>query len=65
MATILVQVPKRLGLSDDQVTELRRKFESQLVDTMRAEATGALAAAAKEKVVPEVVHPEVIVISEE
>jgi hypothetical protein len=64
MANVLVQVPKRLGLSDDQVAQLKQKFESQLVDTMRTEATTALAASVKEKVVPEIVHPEVIVIEE-
>jgi hypothetical protein len=64
MATIMVRVPKRLGLSDDQVTKLKQKFESLLVETMRTEATGTLAAAVKELVDPKVMASPKIVIEE-
>lgn len=60
MANIQIQVPKDLGLSDDQVNQLRSRFVSQLVDSLRAEKGEAVAAAAKAKA--EVVHVEVIAL---
>lgn len=43
MAIVEIQVPKDLGLSDDQVSQLRDMFVSQLVESLNAEEGEAIA----------------------
>jgi hypothetical protein len=59
MITVPVQVPKDLGLTDDQVSTLRDKFESHLVDNIQAQGRDVSVEA---KAKAEVVHVEVIAI---
>jgi len=58
MASISVSVPSSLGLSDDDINALRVQFENHVVDAFQASARPS----AEPKVVPEVVHVEVIVL---
>jgi hypothetical protein len=64
MADIKISIPQSLGLTEDQQKQLKERFQNTLVETLRHRAdTEELAAARpKVKVVPEVVHPEVVVI---
>jgi hypothetical protein len=59
MARLIVQIPEGLGLTSEQIAELRQKFGSQIVESLQAKS-GEIAAAAKAKA--EVVHVEVIAI---
>jgi hypothetical protein len=53
MAEILVQVPKELGLSEDQIKELQQKFASVLVGSISSRSEGVVEARPKVKVIHE------------
>ena len=48
MAKVIVQIPESLGLSDEQTNDLKQKFESHVVDAIKA-STSAIDPAAKYK----------------
>ena len=46
-----IQIPKDLGLTKTQVSDLQKGFEKQLVETLKGKATAAKAAKSKQIVV--------------
>ena len=59
MSKLLVQIPESLGLTDQQIADLKQKFASQIVDAMKASTDEKAPVAAKVK--SEVVHVETMV----
>jgi hypothetical protein len=47
MAEIRIDIPEAVGLSEDQVTQLREKFRSDLVETLLSKDTGDVLAQAR------------------
>jgi hypothetical protein len=45
MAEIEIRIPDNLGLSEDELKQLREKLQSQLVETMRVTQAQAVAGA--------------------
>jgi hypothetical protein len=52
MAQIKIEVPKSLGLTDDQQTQLQEKFGNLLVETLKGTETAEAIARAKAQIVP-------------
>lgn len=52
MAQIRIEIPKSLGLTDEQQKQLQEKFANQLVETLRGTETAEAMALAKAQVVP-------------
>ena len=50
MAKVIVQIPESLGLSDEQTNDLKQKFESHVVDAIKA-STSAIDPAKSEHMV--------------
>jgi hypothetical protein len=46
-----IQIPKDLGLTKTQVSDLQKSFEKQLVETLKGKSTGTKAAKSKQIVV--------------
>ena len=46
-----IQIPKDLGLTRTQVSDLQKSFEKQLVETLKGKQTAAKAAKSKQIVV--------------
>jgi hypothetical protein len=52
VAQIRIEIPKSLGLTDEQQNQLQEKFANQLVETLRGTDTAEAIARAKAQVVP-------------
>jgi hypothetical protein len=52
MAQVRIEIPKSLGISEEQQKQLQEKFANQLVETLRGTETAEALAMAKAQVVP-------------
>jgi hypothetical protein len=52
MAQIKIEIPKSLGLTEDQQAKLQEKFANQLIETLQGTETAEAIARAKAQVVP-------------